>query len=605
MPEDPRSARAIARNADYARNVDHARNQAVYIEMPDGVRVAAEIWLPNDLAAGEGIPTIISFTRYWRAPAFDPPITETPPGLARLNRAGYAAVVVDNRGSGASFGSRATEFSVCETRDFKPVVDWIASQPWSNGRVATIGVSYAGNTAENATYVPSPALKAAVPRFTDFDLYTSILFPGGLRNDIIVLEWGAGVKRLDNNFVPEGDWGGGGEGSRRLLGVKPVDADIERTLLAEAIAQHANNMDVAATFSAVHFRDEFPMGNSLDDGCESSVSPNQFKAAVETNQIPAFHWGSWMDAGTAAGVLARFASYDAPARYVIGAWTHGAGFDANPFKPEDTPVEPSVDEQYEQIFEFLAPYLVGEDPAPLPAPELVYFTMGENAWKRTTTWPPAGSGQQTWYLGSGGSLQRDAPRASGADQYEVDFEVGSGDKTRWTTQLGGTDVFYGDRAEADRHLLTFTSPPLEDDLEITGHPVVELFLASTHRDGIIITYLESVDPSGKVTMIAEGQLRLIHRKVSNEEPPYPIFGPYHTFRRQDASPMVPGETVRIGFALLPTSVLIPKGHALRLALAGHDQDTFTRIPEVGTPTITVHRGRMYPSAITLPVIEKP
>ena len=229
--------------------------------------------------------------------------------------------------------------------------------------------------------------------------------------------------------------------------------------------------------------------------------------------------------------------------------------------------------------------------------------MGENAWKRTTTWPPAGSGQQTWYLGSGGSLQRASPGASGADQYEVDFEVGSGDKTRWTTQLGGTDVFYGDRTEADRRLLTYTSPPLEDDLEITGHPVVELFLASTHPDGIIITYLESVDPSGKVTMIAEGQLRLLHRKVSDEEPPYPIFGPYHTFRRQDASPMVPGETVRIGFAMLPTSVVIPKGHALRLALAGHDRDTFTRIPEVGTPTLTVHRSRIHPSAITLPVIE--
>src|SRR5690606_5719669 len=120
--------------------------------MPDGTRIAAEIWLPEATTAGADLPTLISFTRYWRASAYDLPQNEKSELFAGLNQAGYAVVVVDARGSGASFGSRGTEFSVCETRDFRHVIDWVAEQAWSNGRVATIGVSYSGNTAEHATF---------------------------------------------------------------------------------------------------------------------------------------------------------------------------------------------------------------------------------------------------------------------------------------------------------------------------------------------------------------------------------------------------------------------------------------------------------------------
>ncbi len=583
-------------------------NQAVYIRMPDGTRIAADIWLPAGTTANSQLPTLISFTRYWRASAYEPPQNEKSELFAGLNQAGYAVVVVDTRGSGASFGTRGTEFSVCETRDFKHVIDWVAQQGWSNGRVAAIGVSYSGNTAEHATLDPSPALRAAVPRFTDFDGYTSILYPGGLRNRLITDNWGAAVHALDNNQVPEAAAESADE--PRLLGVKPVDEDTDGQLLAEAVSQHATNLNLTTFFADISYRDEIAFAASMDekaDGaeCAELVSPYRFRSAVEASRIPSFHWASWVDAGTAAGVIARFASYDAPAQYIIGPWTHGAGGDAGVYNPADQAVEPDVEAQYGRILEFLEPFMRGDgDPADL-APSLTYFTMGEDRWKTTGTWPPAGHSETSWYLAADNQLAAEPPASSGSDEYTVDFTAGTGALTRWTTQLGGKDIFHGDRAEADRLLLTYTSPPLAEATEITGFPRVELHVSSTHEDGALIAYLESVSPDGVVSMITEGQLRLVHRKVSDATPPYPVFGPYHSFNNTDAMPMVPGEVSKVEFVLWPTSVRVPAGHSIRLAIAGHDQDTFARYPAEGDPVLTFHRNSSQPSRLVIPVIRNP
>jgi putative CocE/NonD family hydrolase len=588
-----------------ATTIPFNSNPSVYVDMPDGIRIALEIMLPEDLDPSARIPTLISFTRYWRASAYEPPQTTRSEVYAGLNQAGYAVIKVDARGSGASFGSRETEFSTCETRDFKHVIDWVAAQPWSNGRVATIGVSYSGNTAESASYDPSPALRATVPRFTDFDGYAFMLFPGGLRNSIISDDWSKSVMALDSNTIPVG-WKGDDNKGPRLLGVKPVDADQDGTMLAKAVSQHEANTDVMAQINNAESRDDLRLAHSLADPCAAAVTPYRFRKSVESSAIPAFHWASWVDAGTAAGVIARFASYKSPGQYVIGPWTHGARLDANLFMPEDTPLTPDFAEQYGQILDFLKPYMFeeGREPANKAevSRELAYFTMGENAWKTTTVWPPEHMVEKHWYLSDGNGLNlRASQDGQAADTYQVNFQAGSGTKTRWTTQLGGTDVFYGDRQAADELLLSYTSAPLDNDTEISGHPVVDLYLSSSHEDGAIIAYLEAVDPEGVVTMITEGQLRLIHRKVSQDDPPYPVFGPYHSYLQKDVQPMVPGEVTRVSFVMLPTSVLIPAGHRLRLAIAGHDKDSFSRYPQEGTPELMIRRNSIHASKITIPM----
>ncbi|HFB66320.1 MAG TPA: CocE/NonD family hydrolase [Aeromonadales bacterium] len=581
----------------------YAENKATYVTMPDGVRIALEIYLPANTSDSSELPTIVSFTRYWRAASFQPDIAGKNKLFQAMNDEGYAVIIVDTRGSGASFGSRGTEFSTCETRDFKPVIKWISKRPWSNGKVATIGISYAGNTAENAIFDAPSALRAAIPRFTDFDFYTSILYPGGLANQVIFKKWGDLVRHLDGNVVPDKPVTGTKE-QPKLLGVKPVDEDVDGVLLKQAILQHALNQGVKESFANANYRDDVAIAQNLNDDCNHTVSIYKFKKAEEHNHIPAFHWASWTDAGTAAGVLDRFSYYKVPAHYIIGPWSHGAKLDTNPFNHKNHPLEMSIKQQYQKIFAFLKPLMFEHKSSRPFKNQLDYYTMGENKWKTTYIWPPVNSEKQAWYLQKSNSLGSFADLPSqGKDVYKVNFNVGSGKNTRWTTQLGGTEVFYGDRKEQDKKLQVYTSAPLKQDIEITGTPILELFMSSTHKDGAIIAYLEMVDPLGKVSMLTEGELRLIHRKISTTKPVFESFGPYHSFLKKDGAPMVPGKVEKVSFSLLPTSVVIPEGYSIRLSLAGHDKDTFSRYPVEGDPIYSIYRSKNNPSKITLPVIK--
>ena len=163
---------------------------------------------------------------------------------------------------------------------------------------------------------------------------------------------------------------------------------------------------------------------------------------------------------------------------------------------------------------------------------------------------------------------------------------------------------YGNRAEADKLLLSYTSKPLAQDTEITGHPIVELFVSSTHDDGAFFVYLEDVSPDGDVTYNTEGELRALHRKISKEEPLYKTVGPYHSFLKEDSQPLVPGEIAKLEFQMFPISVMLKAGHSIRVAIAGADKNTFSRIPKTGNPVINVFRAKDYPSRIILPIIPK-
>lgn len=188
----------------------------------------------------------------------------------------------------------------------------------------------------------------------------------------------------------------------------------------------------------------------------------------------------------------------------------------------------------------------------------------------------------------------------------MDFTASSGTQTRWHTQLGGGDVVYPDRAAEDKKLLIYTSAPLEADLEITGSPVLALEMASTASDGAIHAYLEDVSPEGRVTYIDEGIFRVIHRKEADPKSlPYEPLGPAHSFVRADAEPLTPGRPATIRFSMFPTSVLLRRGHSIRIALAGADASLFQRIPAEGTPAWTVYREPGRASFVELPAKRRP
>ena len=117
---------------------------SVYVGMRDGTRIAVDVYLPKDLPPGERVPAILSQTRYCRSFEYRRPLDlllggpRDLPFVERFVRHGYAVVVADARGTGASFGNQSGFWSPDEVRDEAEVVDWMVRQPWSNGRVGAL-----------------------------------------------------------------------------------------------------------------------------------------------------------------------------------------------------------------------------------------------------------------------------------------------------------------------------------------------------------------------------------------------------------------------------------------------------------------------------------
>lgn len=580
--------------------------QSRYIEMRDSIKIAIDLMLPKNLKAAEKLPTIMIMARYWRS--FELRIPE-PPGKAPMGPRdpiadflvshGYAVVIVDARGSGASFGRSEYPWSQTEIEDYGEVVTWVTKQPWSDGRVGAVGISYEGATAELLAIAQPDAVKAVIPQETEFDVYIDIALPGGIFNEWFIQTWQDTNDALDRNRVPR-EWG---LGARLFVkGVRPTNADQDRTQLKRAMADHKHNLDFCQAIKGITYRDDpyDSLNITLDD-----FSLFTHRKQIERSGAAIFRWGSWMDASTANAVLHRFVNLENPQRAVIGAWSHRFKHHASPYCRPKSKVIPSLEEGWGEALDFFDENLKRDSTELRPDKLLCYFTLGEEKWKTTSVWPPAGTRSQRWYLAEGNMLAQEPLTAdSGADTYRIDFEATTGKTNRWHTQDGETNVIYKDRSRADRRLLTYTSPPLPADVEITGHPIVTLYVTSTETDGAFYVYLEDVDGLGKVNYVTEGQLRAIHRKVSAFQPPYKTFFPYHTFRREDSLALLPGEVAELTFGLLPTSVLFKKGHRIRVAIAGHDKDTFARVPEEGTPVITVQRNGIHASYIDLPMIER-
>ena len=135
-------------------------------------------------------------------------------------------------------------------------------------------------------------------------------------------------------------------------------------------------------------------------------------------------------------------------------------------------------------------------------------------------------------------------------------------------------------------------------MEVTGPPRVNLFLRSTASDGEFFAYLEDVYRKGQVSYVTEGELRALHRALSSD-PPYSQPAPYHSFKRADSLPLTTGEVSSIDFAMIPTSYLFRRGHAIRLALAGADRDHFAALPGP-PPTWVVYHDAARRSSLELP-----
>jgi hypothetical protein len=571
--------------------------------MRDGVKIAVDIYLPDGLKPGQQIPTILHQTRYWRAIEYRWLISlfkdDRPRGLigtyaAAFLQQGYAWVDVDVRGSGASFGTRPIAYSPAEIQDGAEIVDWIVAQPWSNGHVGAMGISYSGGTAEMLLVNQHPAVKAIAPMFSGFDLYSEIAFPGGIHLIWFTETWSYINSRLDHNELPFAGW----IANLFVQGVRTVDEDEDHHLLNMALKDHKVNWSPYHEASGITFRDDPPpsgQASTID-----ALSTQTFADRIAQSGAAIYSYSGWFDGGYALAAIKRHLHHHNPNnKLLLGPWDHGGKRQISPYA-----MGPAQFDHAGELIRFFNQHLKEEPISTHEELPIRYYTMGAEQWNTSTRWPPT-STPTPFFFDSDGQLSTRAPqKLLPPDQYQVDPSAGTGKHSRWNTLVGiSLEQPYPDRQEQDTKLLVYTSDPLPKDLEVTGHPVATVYLSANATDTTLFVYLEDVAPEGQVHYVTEGELRALHRKwqstETTPEPALPI--PRRTFRRADAAPLIPGKVVSMTLDLLPVSYQFKKGHRIRIALAGADKDHF-QLLDNPSPTWQIWHTPDRPSHIALPVV---
>ena len=560
---------------------------SVYVTMRDGVRIAADVYLPDDLAPGVKLPTILEQTRYHRSNLYAPEarsLDKPSRYIAPFVHSGYAVVVVDVRGTGASFGRRPMEFNDEEVRDGYDLVQWIINQRWSGGKVGAYGQSYLGTMAENLLSVQHPAVKAAAIQFSLWDAYTDS-FPGGMIPIPLVTKWGQAIHALDlNQFDPKGP----------TRGVRPVDEDTDGALLREAMSIRGTHQRVDDDLrTMLTFRDDkLSQGYSIDD-----VSPHRRVSKEVSSRVPILSIDGYYDGNYASGAIKRFTNVITPGScLILGPWNHGALYGYDPDQGANVSQFPLT----EQVLRFFDHYLKDLDNGIAEEPRVHYFTLGKNLWTSSESWPPANITKKNLYLGPDLGLLEARPTKSGLQEYSVDLEAHTAALSRYNSVATANFVDYPDRRQTAGRVLSYTSTPLQSDLEVTGRGLVSLFVSSDQPDGQFIAYLEVVHPDGRVSYVSEGGIRALHHKVLKDSPPYLNYGVYRSYKKVDAQLMTTGETEEIAFDLQPVSYVFEKGSRIRVSFAGADALNFTKVNDK-VPNWKINWGGATPSRIELPV----
>ncbi|MFZ5615718.1 MAG: CocE/NonD family hydrolase [Pseudomonadota bacterium] len=564
------------------------RSKAYYLEMRDGVRVALNLYFPNGAEPLAPAPVILMQTRYGRAGSIS--------GMERFLADGYVVATLDTRGSTSSFGPRRVDIGPDEVEDMDEVIAHLAAAPWSNGEVFAHGTSYLADTADIATSRPAPALKGAIIREVDFDVFANLFFPGGVPNDWFLHAWGEATRAMDEGRSPDPgadlDCRARAEDCSALWPVlDPVDGDDDFILLRQALA--GRDRWTPDDYAGARFVDDAGAnGYSL-----FSSAPANHLDGIRREARPAQIWGSWMDASTAEAALSRYRSAPGtPMEIWITGNDHPNTVFADPFFQDDTTPRPNLGEQHGIMTAFYDAVRAG---APIER-RINYYILGADRFRTTDVWPPRDVAEEVFYLDAAGALSSAAP-ATGSDVYEVDFSHQTGAETRWSTQFD-TPPAYRDRESEDAKLIAFDSAPLNEAMEIAGTPVIDLYVAARTDDPAFFVYLEDIAPDGRVTYITEGALRAIHRKPAAPADLAYDKGPAaHSLLRKDALPVTPGEAMRVEFALNPVAALIKKGHRIRVAIGGADACCFRRLSNDEAETFTFYRGGERASAIRLPM----
>jgi putative CocE/NonD family hydrolase len=481
-----------------------------WIPLADGCRLAARIWLPVD-AEERPVPAILEYLPYRKNDATAPRDATQQPYIAGH---GYAAVRVDMRGSGDSDGIMFDEYLKQEQDDAVEVIRWLARQPWCTGAVGMIGISWGGfNSLQVAARRP-PELKAIITLCSTDDRYADdIHYMGGCL--------------LEGNMT----WAS----TMLAYNARPPDpAHVGDGWREQWLARLAQTPPYVGEWLRRQRRDAFWKHGSVGESY-ADIS------------CPVYAIGGWADGYTNA-VPRLLAGLTVPKKGLIGPWGH-----LYPHIGAPGPAIGFLQEALRWWDHWLKGATNGVMDEPMlrawmqdSAPPRRVYAERPGRWVAESAWPPPGTESRTFFLNRD-SLD-DAPGEEtrldvrGAQQAGLD----AGAWFPW----GRTGDLPPDQRVEDGLSLCFTSPPLDEALEILGFPRVTLDLMADRPLALVAARLCDVAPTGESALLTRGLLNLTHRE-SHSEP----------------SPLEPGRRYRVSVDLNVIGQVIPAGHRLRLAIS--------------------------------------
>jgi putative CocE/NonD family hydrolase len=573
--------------------------------MRDGVRLALDVYLPAPRdgkapAPGARLPTIVVLTPYYRRFKVTGPGADPSPNAAKYRDffvpRGYAVVVVDVRGCGASFGTRDSFRSPRERDDYRELADWIVAQPWSSGVIGSTGISYLGAAACFLGSTGHPAVKAIAPLFAVSDTYADHVFPGGIMCTTVTASYDDLVRALDldqrENLTPYPYFN-----DARFAGPQPVDEDGDGSLVRAAIEEHRNSFRLRDLAPEMAYREE---ATPHDPGLHSGACSPYWYLSQAVGKVAIYSVSGWYDGSAFVnGSISRFLTQGGKHdRLLLGPWDHGARANGSPFR--GSAPEPEFPLMAE-VLRFFDQHLAGMETGIAEEAPIHFHTVRGERWQAAAQWPPHDATTRL-FLQPAGQLAPAAPAQRSLAPYQVSFTTGSGECSRFErlAALAVTDYYKDWNGREDR-LLTFTSQAFDGETELTGHAVVELNVSTSEHDASVFVYLSEVDAAGKSWFITEGALRMLHRATADCPPQYRTAWPFRTFHREDARRMEPGVPQTLRFALLPISWTLQPGSRLRVSIAGADADHFAQVPHGRPPQLQVTLGGADASFIDLPI----
>ena len=603
---------------------DFLLDKNVMVAMRDGTRLATDVYRPalGGKPVGDEFPTILERTPYDN-------------GAARMvnigryfARRGYVCVLQDVRGRGESEGDWFFLLNPNdEGKDGYDCLEWIVAQPWSDGQIGTIGVSYTGATQQAMAVTNPPGLKAQFIIDSGYNYHTHTLRSGGAFTMGVVFPYAFRMARDGKEAQRD---------PQVLRALNPAFSNLVEWFRHLPLKRGASPLALAPTYDEILY--ELGSHGDYDDFWAKNPAASMEQHIDSYADVPVFLLTSWYGhhvwATTTKFVELR-KRLTSPVRMVIGTWLHGYETLLETWSGEvDFGIDAILDNIQDLRLKWFDHHLKGMHTDVLEGPPIDMFVMGGGDghkdlqghmrhggyWRTEDDWPAPGTQFTNYYFQPDGGLSADTPpEGATASRYSFDPDdpvptLGGCIQTPRIEgilnggaydQRGRPDLFFSCRDSlplaARRDVLVFQTEPLEEDLEVTGPVAVELWASSSAPDTDFTAKLLDVHPphedypDGFAMNLCDGIIRARYRES-----------------RERQEMMEPGTKYPFTIDLQATGNVLKKGHRVRVDISSSSFPQYDVNPNTGAPLWSsgetriahqaVYHDAEHPSRVVLPVV---